>query len=166
VWIGCSSLLCVLVTDCGASAGSGHNQSSPSPALTAAAACTLVSAADVSGAFHQQFPAGSKASADGEIDNECMFGRGDLGQIGLVAIEVVSGDMASRFYTSGQEKLTGLAPISGVGDKAMLEVNGSAILAIKGQVAVFITSLLSDETATDLGNGCVLLVKLVFSKTS
>ena len=52
------------------------DQSSPSLALTAAAACTLVSAADVSGAFHQQFPAGSKASADGEIDNECMFQQG------------------------------------------------------------------------------------------
>ena len=159
-------MFCVLVTDCGGSAGSGHSQSSPSPALTAATACTLVSATDVSGAFHQQFPAGSKASADGEIDNECLFRMGDLGQNGIVAIEVVFGDMASRFYENGQQKLTGLAPVSGVGDKAVLKTDGSAILAIKGQIAVFVTALLSDETAADRGNGCVLLVNLVFSKTS
>jgi hypothetical protein len=125
-----------------------------------------VSSADVSVAFHQQFPAGSKASADGEIDNECMFNRGGFGQNGVVAIEVVSGDDASGFFTSGQQKLAGLAPIPGVGDQAFLETGGSAILAIKGHVAVFITALLSNERSADLGNGCALLANLVFSKTT
>ena len=166
VWIASSFVLCVLGTDCGGSSGAGHNQSSPSPAPTAVAVCKLVSSADVSGAFHQQFSAGRKASSDGEIDNECIFNRGGFGQNGLVAIEVVSGDKASRFYTSGQQKLAGFAPVQGVGDEALLETDGSAILAIKGHIAVFITALLSNETSADRGNGCVLLANLVFSKST
>jgi hypothetical protein len=166
VWIAGSFVLCVLGTDCGGSQGAGHNQLSTPPASTTVAVCTLVSSADVSGAFHQQFPAGSKASADGEIDNECMFNRGGIGQNGLVAIEMVSGDNASRFYTGGQQKLAGLAPIPGVGDEALLETDGTAILAIKGHIAVFITALLSNERSADLGKGCALLANLVFSKTT
>jgi hypothetical protein len=52
---------------------------------------------------------------------------------GLVLIELVSGDMASRFYTSNQQKLPGTTPVSGVGDKAVQATDGSTILAIKGR---------------------------------
>jgi hypothetical protein len=74
--------------------------------------------------------------------------------------------MASSFYASGQQKLTASEPVSGVGDRALLETDGNAILAIKGKTAVFIAALLSDETAAELGNGCVALAKFVFSKTT
>ena len=161
--IGYSLVLCALMSGCGGSAGS--RPPSPSSALITAAACALVSSAEVSTAFQEQVQAGTKASGDGEIENECLFiSEHGLAQ-GSVAVEVVSGVMASTFYANGQQKLTSAAPVSGVGDKALLEADGSAILAIKGQIAVFIAALLTDETVAERGDGCVRLVKLVLSKT-
>lgn len=160
-------MLSVVVSSCAASTSAGHSQPSMSPAPILAAACALVSPADLATAFHHQFPAGTKASADGEINNECVFVlQGDPAKVGLVAVEVVSGDMASQFYANGQHKLNSYNSVSGVGDRALLETDGNAILAIKGHIAIFVAALLSDETAADLGDGCVLLAKFVFSKTS
>jgi hypothetical protein len=83
---------------------------------------------------------------------------------GVVAVEIEGGDAASRLYASAQRQVTGLTPTPGIGDEALLEPDGTAIVAIKGHIGVFITALLNDKTAADLRTGCVLLANLVFSR--
>mgnify|MGYP001432945912 CR=1 FL=1 len=149
-----------VLTSCSGFGDFDQHQASPSPSSAAAAACTLVSSGDVSVAFGQQFSAGNKASSFGEIDNECTF----VGQHGIVAVEVVSGSAARHFYVGSQKKFTGWMPAPGIGDEAILASDGSGLLAIKSQIAIFVTALLNNETEADLGNGCVLVAKQVFSK--
>lgn len=156
-------LLCLLVAGC-AQTPMGVAKSAPTPIVP----CTLIASADVASAFQRQFQAGTRNSAPGEVDNECMY----LGA-GLVGIEVESGATAPNFYATAEQKFTlepaqggsNAAPVSGVGDRALLAADGTAILAIKGKIAVFITALLPAAAAADLRSGDVLLAKLVFSRT-
>src|SRR5487761_160787 len=161
-------LLCLLVAGC-AQTPMGVAQSAPTPIVP----CTLIASADVASAFQRQFQAGTRNSAPGEVDNECMYlGAGGIGA-GLVGIEVESGATALNFYATAEQKFTlapaqggsNAAPVSGVGDRALLAADGTAILAIKGKIAVFITALLPAAAAADLRSGDVLLAKLVFSRT-
>jgi hypothetical protein len=151
-------LVSVLISGCGGSPIAGPSQSSP--AASVPAACSIVTAADVSGAFNRQFPNGTTQSSLGAANDGCLF----VGKDGIVAVEIAGGEGASRLYASAQQKVAGLAPTPGVGDQALLEPDGTAIVAIKGHIGVFITALLNDETAGDLSTGCVRLAKLVFSR--
>lgn len=159
-WIGHLSmvLVSVLMSGCGGSPSAGPSQSSA--AATVPAACSLVTAADVSSAFNRQFPNGMTQSSLGAANDGCVF----AGKDGIVAVEIAGGEGASRLYASAQQKVQGLAPIPGVGDQALLEPDGTAIVAVKGHIGVFITALLSDVTAADLSTGCVLLAKVVLSR--
>jgi hypothetical protein len=154
-------VLCMLVAGCESGVHGVVALPPPSPVV----ACTIISSADVASAFHRQFQPGTRLSAMGEVDNECTYiGGGGIGD-GLVGIEIVSGAMAPDFYANSYQKFKGAATVSGVGTQASLASDGTAILAIKGKTAVFITAPLTGETAAELGSGCVLLAKLVFSRT-
>ena len=156
-----SIVLCAAIVGCGATGGA---QSSPSSsALTELTACTLVTSADVSVAFNRQFATGTDGTGL-RANDECQFiGTAGL-QAGIVSVESATGDSASSFFTSGRQRLTSSAPISGVGDQALVATDGTAILAIKGTIAVFIFASISDETAAERSNGCAALAKRIFSR--
>jgi hypothetical protein len=160
-WLGPLSVVVasVLIGACGVSPSAGPAPSSPAP--TVQAACAIVTAADISSAFNRQCPVGIAQSAPGGTNDECLF----TGKDGIVAIEIAGGDRASQLYARAQQQVAGMSPRAGVGDEALLAADGTALVAIKGHVGVFITALLSGETAAALSAGCVLLVNVAFSRS-
>jgi hypothetical protein len=104
---------------------------------------------------------GTAQSAPGGTNDECLF----AGKDGIVAIEIEGGERASQLYARAQQQVPGMSPRPGVGDEALLAPDGTALVAMKGQVGVFITALLNDETAAGLSAGCVRIVSVAFSRT-